>query len=776
MKSLNFRSIESDFFKGKNPLKKILAISLDLLGARQSGLLYGTNASHMRFLPSSTWDRGVMDRFDGRGLIGLILRFVGTYIVTARKLSPVFFYKTEADGQQRENDGIIAYVLRNCADYYKQGINVVICPGTDRFLKDGEDRGGYHHIPFYIYDGTWISKPKTHIKVDTRIVKQFKSTNSIYIILPDYGIMVINTADEALLELQGDTFVREDDLRQRLDVLIRLVETSSLAYLGQLTGRKSADLLWRKEEHLRKAYADLADNERKYRDLYENAPNAYFSMDADGVISQCNRQAEHLSGFFRKDLTGKTAYHLFGDQQDADGKFKGIWETLINGVPVKDLELRMTRKDGNSHWVSLSIDAIRGKDGRIREMRAMALDISKRKTLEKQLFHAQKMEAIGNLARGIAHDFNNVLSPVSGYAQMLLMDEDRDEQEKERIQIILDCTRHAKDLVNQILTFSRQKEHQFMLIKAADAVEDSMALVRSFLPATIKINTVINPDCGYIMADPIQLHQVIMNLITNSFHAMETGGTLEVTMSRQSICPGHPDTEGMTTGAYVRLAISDTGDGIDDAVLPKIFEPYFTTKEDGKGSGIGLSVVHGIVQGHGGDIRVFSTKGQGTRFNVYFPVCKKHGQEYEGQSEADELVIVEGTESILLVDDDVKVAFMLTRILERLGYTVTCFTVSADALEAYAASPQSFDLVITDYTMPDMDGFELAREICAVDPDQPILLCTGLGDHIDTRQDTGQCVAGFLSKPVEIKQLSALIRKNLDSPVRDQPVIEQVNS
>ncbi len=322
MKSLNFQSIESDFFKGKTSLKQLLAISLDLLGAQQTGLLYGTNASHMRFLPSSSWDRGVMDRFDGRGVTGLILRLVGTYIVTAKKLSPVFFYKTEADGGQRENDGIIAYVLRNCADYYKKGINVVICPGTDKFLKDGQDLGGYHQIPFFIYNGTQISKPKTHIKVDTRIVKQFKSTNSIYIILPDYGIMVINTADEALLELRSDTFVREDDLRQRLDILIRLVETSSLAYLGQLKGRKGADLLWRKEEHLRKAYADLADNERKYRDLYENAPNAYFSMDADGVIFQCNRQAERLSGYFKKDLTGKNAYNLFGDQQDTEKKFQ----------------------------------------------------------------------------------------------------------------------------------------------------------------------------------------------------------------------------------------------------------------------------------------------------------------------------------------------------------------------------------------------------------------------------------------------------------------------
>ena len=763
MKSLSFSSIEEDFFKGKNPLKKILAIALDLLGARQTGLLYGTNGTHMRFLPSSEWDRGMMDRFDGRGLSGMILKLAGTRIITAKGLSPVFFYTTDPDGRRRDTHGIIAYVLRNSADYYRKGINVVLCPDTDRFIASAGGEEGYHRIPFYIYDGREISRPRNHIKVDTRIVSHFKSSNSVYVILPDYGIMVINTADPMLMEMEGDTFVREDDLRQRLDLLIHLVERSSLAYLGRLKGKKGAELLWRKEEHLRKAYTHLSESEKKYRDLYENGPIAYFSLTPEGRIFQCNHKAVELSGFDRADLMGKSAYDLFENQEGAEQDFKQVRETLDRGQPVRDLEVRLVRRSGERVWIILSIEAIRGRDGGVMEMRVTALNISQRKTLEKQLFQAQKMEAIGTLARGIAHDFNNLLSPVSGYAQMLLMDDGRDQEARARIQTILDCTRHAKELVNQILTFSRQREHRLVLVKARKAVEDSMVLIRSFLPSTIKIETRYGKGSGYIMADPVQLHQVIMNLVTNSYHAMGSeGGTLEVALEKTLVCPagelGGEFGDDIPPGDYVSLSISDTGEGIDPGILSKIFEPYFTTKEEGKGSGIGLSVVHGIVKGHGGDIRVRSEPGKGTCFTLYFPVCGKQ-EEDNSEPPAAAGAIVTGTGAILLVDDEPIVAFTHTDLLERLGYQVTCVTRSTAALELFIEHPEAFDLVMTDFTMPDMDGLELAREICSIRPEQKVLLCTGLGDDMDRGEGHASCVAGIIGKPVEVQALSQLIQK-----------------
>ncbi|MCG8618068.1 MAG: ATP-binding protein, partial [Desulfobacterales bacterium] len=613
-------------------------------------------------------------------------------------------------------------------------------------------------------NGNRISRPKNHIKVDTRIVRQFKSSNSIYIILPDYGIMVINTADPSLLALDGDRFVREADLRDRLDILIRLVEVSSLAYLGTLKGKKGAELLWRKEAHLRRAYADLADKEKKFRDLYENAPIAYFSMDESGVIFQCNRQAETLSGFSRDELIGKTTGALFTDPEVARSTFLEIRESLKDGSPVKDLELKLTRRNGESIWVSLSIDAVMDKGGQIRELRAMALDISRRRTLEKQLVHAQKMEAIGTLARGIAHDFNNVLSPVSGYAQMLLMDEGRSSEETDNIRVILECTRHAKDLVNQILTFSRQKEHRLVLVRAGETVLESMGLLRSCLPSSIDITTKIDPECGYIMADPVQLHQVIMNLATNAFHAMaDRGGRLEVGLVRQCVQKGEAEEKDIPPGSYVCLSVGDSGPGIDPAVLPKIFEPYYTTKKEGKGSGVGLSVVHGVVEAHSGHIRVTSTLGEGTCFSIYLPVCRKQGEAYTYIDQPQTAEIETGSETILLVDDDVRVAFLHTRILERLGYTVKRFTRSRKALDAFGESSADIDLVITDYTMPEMDGLELAAEVRRLDSGIPVLVCTGLGDHMETDEETRDTVAGFIGKPVDIRQMAALVRRTLDS-------------
>ncbi len=761
MKKLNLDTIEKEFFKGGNPWKNLLAISLDLLEAEQSGILYGTNETKIRFLPTSMWDRGIMDKFDGRGVRGYILRFFGTFIVTARKLSPVHFYKRSLEGDLQENDGIISYVLRNCADYYKKGISVIICPDTDRFIRETEDINGYHYIPFFNYDGTQINKPETGIRVDTRIVKHFKSSNSIYIILPDYGILVLNTADPGLMEVCDNKFVREEALRERLDLLIKLVETSSLSYLGQLKGKKGAELLWRKEAHLRRAYSDLAENERRYRDLYENAPIAYFSMDHHGNIFRCNQEACHLSGYDKTELIGKNVQSLFADKKKAEQIFQSILQTLRKGGAVKDMELDMVHHNKNRLWISLSIDAIKEKADKIVEIRAMVMDISRRKTLEKQLFHAQKMEAIGTLARGIAHDFNNVLSPISGYAQMLLMDAKDEGAEKEHVRIILDCARHAKDLVNQILTFSKQKEHKRSLLNAANAVIESMGLARTFLPSIIRVTTAIDKDCGHIMADPIQINQLILNLVTNAYHAMEkNGGLLDVSLEKVRIHPSTLGTEGIKPGSYVLLSVTDTGHGIEQEILPNIFEPYFSTKEEGKGSGIGLSVVHGIVENHGGYIRVKSSKEAGTTFLIYFPVCRNRGDVWEDA--LPEMTIALGTEQVLLVDDDEKVAIMHAYVLERMGYGVTCFTDSPKALAAYAENPEKFDVVVTDLTMPDLNGFDLAKKLYKINPHLPIILCTGLGDSINKGGGDAACIKGFLSKPIEIEALSSTLRRLLD--------------
>ncbi len=759
MTKIAIDQIERGFFQRGNPLKRLLKVALDLMQAEQAGVLCGTNESKIKFLPTSNWDRGVMDMFDGRGLRGILLKSFGTTIVRFKKLSPVYFYKKDGQEQPQDNDGIISYILRNCADYYKQGISVIFSPDISVNIYKIDDQ--YVEIPFYSYNGRNISEPDIKVRVDLNIIKHFKAKNYISIYIPDYGILVLNTVDPDLMAQVEGRFVRESEIKEKFDILIRLVEIVSLAALGQLKGRRGAHLLWKKEKQLRQTSHELVENEKKYRDLYENAPVAYFSVDTQGIVLKCNYNTLKLSGYQREELIGKNILDYHVDSGDKTTSPDKILALLEQGISVRDVEMKFRNKNKQDVWVSVSLDAVSDKQGNMLEIRAMAMDISERKSLEKQLLYAQKMEAIGTLAGGIAHDFNNILSPISGYSEMLLMEmNDQDPKKKEQLQIIYDCAKYAKGLVNQMLTFSEQKDNEFKLLQPHVFVEDALALTKSFLPATIEVKKKINMDCGLIMVDPIQVHQVMMNLISNAYHAMgEKAGVLEVCLDEvtikddNSIFPLHP-------GTYIYLKISDTGQGMPPAILERIFDPFFTTKKEGRGSGIGLSVVHGIIQSHKGYINVNSQEGQGTSFEVYLPV-------YTGDIKMEDKVnedqpIKKGNERVLLVDDDKKVAFMVQHMLEKLGYQVTCYMSSPEALEAFKTSPDAFDLVVTDLTMPDLTGYQLSEKITDIRSDIPIILCTGFGEHINKKQYSLQGIKGFLNKPVSVKDMSNLVRDILD--------------
>lgn len=759
MAKIDINQIEKDFFQRGNPLKKLLKITLELLQAEQVGVLYGTDVSKIKFLPTSDWDRGVMDMLDGYGLKGYGFRHLGKIAVRLKKLSPVYFFKKNDQGQLEDNDGIIAYMLRNCADYYTQGISVIFSPDISANIYKIDDQ--YVEIPFYSYNGEVISEPEIKVRVDLNIIKHFKAKNFVSIYIPDYGILVVNTVEPDLMDQLESRFIREQELKEKFDALIEVVEIVSLAVLGQLKGKRGAHLLWKKEKLLRQTSHELIENEKKYRDLYENAPVAYFSMDRKGIVSKCNYNTLKLSGYEKQELVGKNILKYHVDSDDEKNSPDQIFARLDQGRSARDIEVKFKNKDQQHIWISLSLDAIRDKNGRIEEIRAMAIDISERKSLEKQLLYAQKMEAIGTLAGGIAHDFNNILSPISGYSEMLLMEtNNQDPKKKEQLQIIYDCAMYAKGLVNQMLTFSEQKDNEFKLLQPHVFVEDALALTKSFLPTTIEIRKQINSECGLIMVDPIQVHQVVMNLISNAYQAMEEGGGVlgvyldEVTVKDDNqIFPLSP-------GVYMYLKISDTGPGMSSEVMERIFDPFFTTKKEGKGSGIGLSVVHGIIQSHKGYINVKSKEGQGSTFEVYLP-------SYAGDDKPEEKIkedrpIQKGTENILLVDDDKKVAFMVQHMLEKLGYQVACHMDSPGALEAFKQSPDAFDLVVTDLTMPDLTGYQLSEKITDIRPDIPIILCTGFGEHINKKQYSLQGIKGFLNKPVSVKDMSNLIRDILE--------------
>ncbi len=606
--------MERDFFKRGDPLKKLLKITLELLSAEQVGILYGTNVSKARFLPTSDWDRGVMDIFDGRGMKGRMLKLFGTKIVTLKKLSPVFFYKYDPKtGERRDNDGIISYMLRTCAEYYRKGISILFSPDISGNIYKIDEQ--YACIPFYSYNGTAISEPEIQIRVDLNIIKHFQAKNYVSIYIPDYGIMVVNTTDQDLMDLVELRFVREAELKAKFDILIELVEIASLAALGQLKGKKGGHLLWKKEKQLRKTSFDLVENEKRYRDLYENAPIAYFSMDVQGNITKCNNNVVKLSGYSKEALIGRPVRELYVNDDAGIITPEGVRQLLEQGRPVRDVEMRFRNKTGQEVWISISLDAVRDKEGKIIEFRAMATDISGRKGLERQLLQAQKMEAIGTLAGGIAHDFNNILTPISGYAEMLLMEtDDKDTQKKEQLQIIHGCALYAKGLINQMLTFSRQRENEYKLLQPHVFVRDALALARSFVPSTIAIRENINENCSLLMVDPIQAHQVVMNLISNACHAMEeTGGVLDVVLD-EIVIKDENEVYPLKPGTYSYLKFSDTGHGIPVSVQEKISEPFFTTQKEGKGSGIGLSVVHGIIRSHNGHITVTSKEGEGACF------------------------------------------------------------------------------------------------------------------------------------------------------------------
>ncbi len=388
---------------------------------------------------------------------------------------------------------------------------------------------------------------------------------------------------------------------------------------------------------------------------------------------------------------------------------------------------------------------------------------AERDMLERQLLQTQKMEAIGTLAGGIAHDFNNILFPILGYTEMLLAEIPHDSPFKKPLSRIYTGSIRARDLVKQILTFARQDTSELKLMKIQPVIKEAIKLIRSTIPTSIEIKQEISPDCGAVRADPTQIHQIIMNLATNAYHAMaDTVGQLTITLKQINSEESGLNYHDITPGLYVCLTVGDTGMGINKDIINKIFDPFFTTKEKGKGTGMGLSVVHGIVKSMNGAIQVYSKPGKGTRFHVYLPVIKS---DYEKQPVPSMGKVKGGIEHVLLVDDEETILIMETQMLKYLGYQVTSRNSSLEALEAFRFNPDQFDLVITDMAMPNMSGDKLTVELMKIRPDIPILLCTGFSETMSETRAASLGIKGFLLKPVVMKDLARKIRNILDNPV-----------
>lgn len=507
----------------------------------------------------------------------------------------------------------------------------------------------------------------------------------------------------------------------------------------------------------------LRESENRYRTLFDNACDAIYLYEINQHFIDVNRAACRRLGYSREALLQMGPTDVISPEQH--DSYTVRMKNLLRLDKHIVFESVHKRHDGTTFPVEGSSRLIE-YDGK-KAVLTIARDISKRKRaeqeknkLEIQLRQAQKMESIGTLAGGIAHDFNNILFPIIGYAEMSLEDTPENSEIYNNIQEILKAANRAKDLVQQILTFSRKSEHECKPIQIRFIIEEVLKLLRASLPSTIEIVRQIEEKCDWIMGDAAQMHQLIMNLCTNAYHAMrEKGGILEVSLKNVVLSYDdvayYPD---IKPGSYVKLNIHDTGHGMGSEILERIFDPYYTTKKTGEGTGLGLSIVHGIVKTHKGYINVYSEPGNGTTFYVYFPgiVINDTGELPTLSEESPP----GGDEHILLIDDEEQIAKMCQKKLERLGYRVTALTDSSEGMELFLRESEKFDLVITDRTMPGMTGLKLAGELLRIRPDIPIILSSGFGKVPLKEKAIG--IRGYVTKPVIISDLAKIIRRVLD--------------
>lgn len=493
--------------------------------------------------------------------------------------------------------------------------------------------------------------------------------------------------------------------------------------------------------------------------VVNSLPGIFYTFNDDQHLIKWNTNLENFLGKSAEAIT-KDDFKLL-DFIAEDDKAKIINEIQYSQRTGKNisLETHFIAKDGSK--VPMLFTACYMNIGDKKYFIGVGIDISEKKKLETELQQAQKMEAIGTLAGGIAHDFNNILTAILGYTEMA-KDEIND-VESLRIDLdeVLMGAERAKELVKQILTFSRKNDQELQPLKIQRVIKEALKLLRSTIPTTIEIKQDINFDCDAILADPTQIHQVIMNLCTNAYHAMrETGGVLGVSLKSVELTQDIVDnTINLSPGRYIRLEISDTGSGIPKEVQDRIFEPYYTTKPKGEGTGLGLAVAHGIITNLNGDITLYSEVNSGTTFRIYLPVVTSASESMQKKTTP---VLPTGDERILLVDDDPTIAQLITKILIKLGYNVTTFTNSADAMQKFYQLPDAFDLIITDMTMPYMTGAELSKNILKIRPDMKIIMCTGFSDLINEDKAKAIGICDYIMKPVVKNNLAVVVRKVLD--------------
>ncbi len=518
----------------------------------------------------------------------------------------------------------------------------------------------------------------------------------------------------------------------------------------------------------RKAQEALVENDLKLRGLFNQSFQYTGILSPNGILEEINQSALDFAGTENTDVLYKPAWETlwWADHAQAREKMKKAVHRAMEGSLAR-LEISVPLGEGEESHCDISIKPVFNNSGQIefmilegRDISALKLTEQERRQMAVQLEKAQKMEAIGTLAGGIAHDFNNILSSIFGYSQLAEMNLSNPEAAKKHIAQIVNGAQRAASLVQQILTFSRQTDFKKQPLKIHLILKEALKLLRSSIPTTIDIEVDISSK-AMVLADATKMHQVIMNLCTNAYQSMvDTGGILSVALQEKKI--SQPVSIGVKTlfpGDYLEMSIKDTGHGMDKATLEKAFDPYFTTKEVGKGTGFGLTLVQAIVEEHEGLIHAESVPGKGSCFIIFLPTV----QAEERPSLPRKNPLPEnGTETVMVVDDEEAIRQLSRELLEDFGYRVFTFTNGEEALAAFEKSPELFDLVITDMTMPRMTGDDLARELNRIRKDIPIILCTGYNESISEAKALDMGIDKFLLKPIENNELLFQIRKILD--------------
>ena len=517
----------------------------------------------------------------------------------------------------------------------------------------------------------------------------------------------------------------------------------------------------------KKAEKALRNSERKLHAIFDHHYQLTGLLDSKGKLLDANRTALRFADAVKSDVIGCYFWECPWWDPSQESDLRAAIDRAARGDFIR-FETTHPTSDGEVRDIDFSLSPVIDNHGNVIYIVPEGRDITEirraeqeRETLREQLNQAQKLEAIGTLAGGIAHDFNNILSSILGFAELVKYDlSDHEPELTANIDEVIEASLRAKDLVQHILTFSRHTDIILTTFPIPPLIMETVKFLRASLPANIEIRADLDDGGAAVSGNPSQIHQIIMNLCTNSVHAMrDKGGTLnldleKITLRRNDI----PPFDSIESGDYLKLTVSDTGPGISAEIVDRIFDPFFTTKVRGEGTGLGLSVVHGIVKEMNGAILVRSTAPQGATFEVFLPVCEypTEGHMLPGAD------LFEGKGNILVVDDDPNIALVTGSMLEKLGYTVTTKTSSSEALDLILADSETIDLVITDYGMPNMDGIELSKKILQNRPGLPIVLCTGFAEEhtLESLRQIG--IHSLLMKPVIASKLSDIVKKSLE--------------